>query len=635
MVCLAASALAQENPKIVSNTRLVLVPAVAHDKSGNHASGLTKDQFKLSQDGKEQTISVFQEVKALRQRLEPIRSQGEFTNSIAKVNEAHSLTIIAVDLINTPPQAVTYLKDDLLKYIGKMADNGDPTALVTLDKSGVKVVYDFTTDPKQLAAAVKHISGRPVAGQTNASATVNARPSMEAVSPDATIGPEGLLALENQLTNWVNIRVTEDRSARFQQAQTRRDTLDSMRAVATALKSLPGRKSLVWVSAGFPYAEDNLQLQAKQGEMRGGANGVNMQAGAPTTTQTGTTGTGGTGTGGTGTGGTGTGTGTGTGSGTGTVVTGGSGISPTRTNPLGEGLPYGEMGRGPSQLELGRGVPSSEAMNDHTNAWGALNDANIAVYPVDARRLVNTSFDVMSPDQKYSSQAIDRELAYNKASEFITTFENMAAATGGKPCYSRTDLYNCFREAVDDGASYYMLGYYLPEKTKGGWHKLQVKTSIKDVNIRSRNGFVYNDAKTDTRLLIQADLAAALKSSMNAFGVPLYGSFLDTTERNGKKAVKFELRIPWDGLTVDQENGSRMALDIAAIAFDSSGKPAGSVGQTLDSKLPPQAIAQIQQGGMRYRNTIELPAGEYKVRFVVRDNLTGRLGSVESPLTVR
>src|SRR5450759_1845092 len=125
VVCLAASALAQENPKIVSNTRLVLVPAVAHDKSGNHASGLTKDQFKVVQDGKEQTISVFQEVKAVRQRLEPLHSQGEFTNAIAKVNEAHSLTIIAVDLINTPPLAVTYLKQDLLKYIGQMADNGD------------------------------------------------------------------------------------------------------------------------------------------------------------------------------------------------------------------------------------------------------------------------------------------------------------------------------------------------------------------------------------------------------------------------------------------------------------------------------------------------------------------------------
>ena len=74
-VCLVSVALsAQEQPKFRTDARLVLVPAVVKDKSGNHLSGLTKEQFKLTQDGKEQAIGVFEEVKVSKLRLEPVQT---------------------------------------------------------------------------------------------------------------------------------------------------------------------------------------------------------------------------------------------------------------------------------------------------------------------------------------------------------------------------------------------------------------------------------------------------------------------------------------------------------------------------------------------------------------------------------
>jgi hypothetical protein len=226
-------------------------------------------------------------------------------------------------------------------------------------------------------------------------------------------------------------------------------------------------------------------------------------------------------------------------------------------------------------------------------------------------------------------------MAYSKSQEVITTFENIASATGGKPCYGRADLTNCFKEAMDDGDSYYLLGYYVPDKTKAGWHKLQVKSNDKDANVRARNGFFYSDVALNSRPAIQEDIASAVASPMNAVAVPFRGSFLGTTDRNGKKAVQFELNLPLQSFTVDEQSANHIAIDIVAVAFGPDGKPAGNMGQTIDTKLKPEAIAQIQQGGLRYKNVLELAPGDYQVRFVVRDNLTGRMGSVITSLKVQ
>jgi hypothetical protein len=45
-------------------------------------------------------------------------------------------------------------------------------------------------------------------------------------------------------------------------------------------------------------------------------------------------------------------------------------------------------------------------------------------------------------------------------------------------------------------------------------------------------------------------------------------------------------------------------------------------------------MEQIQHNGMTYRNELQLPAGEYTVRFVVRDSLGNRMGSVAAPVKV-
>ncbi|HYU46524.1 MAG TPA: hypothetical protein VEK84_10150, partial [Terriglobales bacterium] len=58
------------------------------------------------------------------------------------------------------------------------------------------------------------------------------------------------------------------------------------------------------------------------------------------------------------------------------------------------------------------------------------------------------------------------------------------------------------------------------------------------------------------------------------------------------------------------------------------------VGQKVDLHPAGERLATIREKGIAYRGALDLAPGEYTVRFVVRDDLSGRVGSVAAPLKV-
>jgi hypothetical protein len=58
------------------------------------------------------------------------------------------------------------------------------------------------------------------------------------------------------------------------------------------------------------------------------------------------------------------------------------------------------------------------------------------------------------------------------------------------------------------------------------------------------------------------------------------------------------------------------------------------VGQKIDSHLTADKVSVVRQQGVAYSGALDLVPGEYTVRFVVRDDVSGRMGSVAAPLKV-
>jgi hypothetical protein len=159
------------------------------------------------------------------------------------------------------------------------------------------------------------------------------------------------------------------------------------------------------------------------------------------------------------------------------------------------------------------------------------------------------------------------------------------------------------------------------------------------MHVRARSGFFVQ--KTDSNpaseeQLRKQEISLAMASPLDFTGVAVTAALGNETPAttDGKKKVPFKLELPANSITVDAADNNHVVLDFFAIARDPAGKTVAQVGQTVVAHLKPETLVKVQQSGTTYSNVLELAPGEYSVRFVVRDVLSGRIGTVSAPLRV-
>jgi VWFA-related protein len=286
-------------------------------------------------------------------------------------------------------------------------------------------------------------------------------------------------------------------------------------------------------------------------------------------------------------------------------------------------------------------VPGGRLSSLYERAMEALNDAQIAVYPVDVRGLVITSPGAdtagTSRGADYAASLRGRDWLQTSS---IATLQEFAEMTGGRAFYNSNDLIEGFRRAVDDSASYYLLGYYLDTKNdKPGWRKLKVKVEDKDAAVRARSGFLVTNTTMNPRVTKDSDLSFALNSPFEASGIPIWMQWRPDPEqaasKTEEKRVTFDLHFPGD-IIGTQGDQNAIELDVFTVVAISGGKGAihDPIERTVKTALTPEMLAKVRVQGMKYSGVLSLPAGGYEVRFVVRDNVSGKVGSISAPLTM-
>src|SRR5260370_42610527 len=68
--------------KFTARTELVLIPTLVTDKSGNHITGLKKEDFTVFENGREQKVATFEEITSDAHRWSRPRNPNEFSNSL-------------------------------------------------------------------------------------------------------------------------------------------------------------------------------------------------------------------------------------------------------------------------------------------------------------------------------------------------------------------------------------------------------------------------------------------------------------------------------------------------------------------------------------------------------------------------
>ena len=235
---------------IRTSSDLVVVDVVASDSQQNPVHQLTAADFTVLEDGKPQTVKIFEEhAAAPLAPLPPLPKldPGMFTNySLAPANGA--LNILLLDKLNTPMDAQTVVRDQVLKYL-KDAPPGTRMAIFSLTTQ-LRLLQGFTTNPEVLRALVEGKKGNQGASPLMNNAMEGDQPGADDPMYDMavdTLGNDPSAAMI--LANLVQFEA-EQQSLQLQIRA--RYTLDALNLLARYLSNLPGRKNLIWFSGSFP-----------------------------------------------------------------------------------------------------------------------------------------------------------------------------------------------------------------------------------------------------------------------------------------------------------------------------------------------------------------------------------------------
>jgi hypothetical protein len=80
---------------------------------------------------------------------------------------------------------------------------------------------------------------------------------------------------------------------------------------------------------------------------------------------------------------------------------------------------------------------------------------------------------------------------------------------------------------------------------------------------------------------------------------------------------------------------NRLNIELSALAHNERGQLIRHVERSVTGKIAPEKLDSLRGGPMQLVGHLELPPGHYTVRFVVRDNISGNLGSVTAPVNVQ
>ena len=127
----------------------------------------------------------------------------------------------------------------------------------------------------------------------------------------------------------------------------------------------------------------------------------------------------------------------------------------------------------------------------------------------------------------------------------------------------------------------------------------------------------------------------ALKSPFDYTGLPLRVVLSPPVLQGDKRKVTFAMLMPPKAASVDNTDNNHLHVDIAYAVWSASGQDAAHKGTSYNLRLNPTQLQAVDTKGLSYGDTVELPPGAYRLCVVVRDNLTGQIGSVQAPLELK
>jgi VWFA-related protein len=273
------------------------------------------------------------------------------------------------------------------------------------------------------------------------------------------------------------------------------------------------------------------------------------------------------------------------------------------------------------------------------NAINAAVRSNLSIYSVDVRGLqaISPLGDATTGSLRgtgaFNGSALQNNLDANFNSQEVMA--TLSSDTGGKAFFDSNDFAPAFQRLQQDTSAYYTLGFRSTDPRRDGrYRRLTVKVNRSDVKLEYRAGYYApTDFKHSTNEDRERELEEQLASDLPATDVAVYLQALYFRTDETHYFVPVSIVVPGSQIPFTKGGDrDKATLDIIGVVKDPAGREIGEARQTV--KLAIDQSQQVSRKNIQYSTGFNLPIGKYHLKFVVRENETGKMGSFETDINV-
>jgi VWFA-related protein len=269
--------------------------------------------------------------------------------------------------------------------------------------------------------------------------------------------------------------------------------------------------------------------------------------------------------------------------------------------------------------------------------------AGVSFWPIDARGLV-----AQAPLGDATQGSPGNSGVYSGAAALANTtnFQQsqdtlyaLAGDTGGKAMFDTNDLDHGIVLAQDAISDYYLVGYYATNTAKNG-HFRRVKISLTqnlDAKLSYRQGY-YADKEFNRFTAVdkerQLEDALMLEDPITELSIAME---IDHFQLNrAEYFVPIVVKIPGRELVLAKRGGAEHTLIdfVGEIKDMVGGSTVTNVRDNVNIKLSDATAAELAHRPIEYDTGFTLLPGKYKIKFLARDDETGRIGTYETTFTI-
>ncbi len=265
--------------------------------------------------------------------------------------------------------------------------------------------------------------------------------------------------------------------------------------------------------------------------------------------------------------------------------------------------------------------------------------SNVSIYTTDTRGLqaMVAGGEAQQASLRGTTPYSGKSTLNQYNSNFTTqeTLVTLAGDTGGRAFLDSNDFSQVFRRVQEDTSTYYLLGYRSGNPVRDGrFRRITVRLNRPDLKLVYRRGYY---APADFRHTNREDrenqLEQELASDLPSTDLPVFLSAGYFRLGKNKFYVPVSIVVPGSEIPFTRNKAQdRAAIDVLGVVLDPARHPMARLRDTV--KLAVRGSLEVQRKNVQYDTGVVLPPGKYHLKFIVRENQTGRTGSFETDLDI-